>query len=760
MMHPIDWLIVCIPVMIVLLVALKAQRYVKSVSDFLAAGRVAGRYVVAVASGEAAMGLISLVGLFELYYASGFAVSFWNQISIPLGLIITLTGYCIYRFRETRAFTMGQFFEIRYSKSFRVFSAILQSISGVVNYAIFPAVGARFLIYFCEIPLEIELLGVMVPTFGLVMAIFLSVAVAIVCLGGQITIMVTDCIQGIISYPLYAVVVIYLLMEYSWYEDMAPTLLKTEPGKSMLNPFDTEKLRDFNLFYIFVGIFGSIFNRMSWSGAQGYNAAAISAHEQKMGAVLGTWRSGFSGMMIILLAATAFTFLNHPQYRSPSDAAKEELVMKTLHDVAPGAEFEIARTQVQQYIESQHEVGAPVKDGVATNEGSKDVAEYASPKEALKEYAENALGESDKSTAQTFSAIYGQMRVPMALKHMLPVGILGAFCAICIFLLISTDTTYIHSWGSIIVQDIIVPCRKNPMSPKEQLNLLRLSIAGVAAFAFFFSLFFAQVDFILMFFAITGAIWLGGAGPCIVGGMYWSRGTSAGAFAALIFGSTVSVMGIIFQKKWVDAIYPWLEEQRYVEITNHILMSLSAPFEPLIVWRVTPDQFPINSQEMYFLTMLISVSLYAVVSLLTGKEKFNMDKMFHRGEYHLEGETAVEKVEWRLKNIWSKMLGIDSQYSKGDKCLAASVFIWSLGWGMGSFLVILLWNMFAPWSNEAWVHWFCISNLWVPGVVALVSSIWFSIGGIMGLKELFHRLDHKVDDVMDDGRVVVSDKES
>ena len=75
-MSLIDWLIVLIPLLIVAAVAMRAQRYVKGVADFLTAGRVAGRYVVAVAQGEAGLGLISIVAVAEMHYKAGFALSF------------------------------------------------------------------------------------------------------------------------------------------------------------------------------------------------------------------------------------------------------------------------------------------------------------------------------------------------------------------------------------------------------------------------------------------------------------------------------------------------------------------------------------------------------------------------------------------------------------------------------------------------------------------------------------------------------------
>ncbi len=748
-MHWIDWLIVGVPLVVVFVIALKAQKYVRGVSDFLAAGRVAGRYVVAVAGGEAAMGLISVVALFEAYYNSGFAYSFWSGIYTPISIVVLLTGYCIYRYRESRAMTMGQFLEMRYSRSFRIFAATLQSISGVINYAIFPAVGARFLIYFCDLPLWIQFAGLTFPTFGLVMAAFLFVAVIIVSMGGQITIMVTDCIQGILSYPLYAIVVVYILTQFSWSRDMAPTLLDRVAGESMVNPFDISRLRNFNVFYIFVGLFSMIFNRMAWSGTQGYNAAALNAHEQKMGAVLGTWRGGFSSMMIVVLAVAAYTFLNSPKFNAAALNCRRELASKTVHDVAGGEKLADIREDIAGYLRTG-EVSPSLQARLDTIEEGR-INETG--REPMHDTIKQAIESADPGKAQTFGTVFGQMRVPLALRHMLPIGVTGAFCALCIFLLISTDTTYMHSWGSIIVQDIILPIRDKPFTPHQQLMLLRLIIAGVAVFAFLFSFLFAQVDYVLMFFAITGAIWLGGAGPCIVGGLYWKRGTTAGAFSALIAGSSLATGGIITQKFWVATIYPWLSANGLLAPVTRVVESLSRPFEPYVQWRVTPDKFPVNSQEIFFVAMLIGIVLYVIVSLLTCREAFNMERMLHRGKYRREGEEIVRE-KLTLKRAFLKLLGITSQYTKGDKALAWSVFIYSMGWAFGSFVALLIWNAVSPWPDTWWADWFKIYNLVVPGIIAVVSTVWFTIGGTLDLRRLFKRLAEKEDHILDDGRVI------
>ncbi len=775
-MHWIDWIIVAIPLFIVVFIGLKSQRYIKGVSDFLTAGRVAGRYVMAVANGEAGMGLISLVAIFEMYYNSGFALGFWGAIAAPIGLVMGLTGFCVYRFRETRAMTMGQFFEMRYSKSFRIFAAILQSISGVINYAIFPAVGARCLIYFCGLPLQVEILGLMFPTFGLLMAGFLGLAVFIIMLGGQITIMVTDCVQGILSYPMYVIIVIYIIYKFSWFDQIAPTLLDRAAGKSMLNPYDIAQLRDFNLFYILIGIFSNILNRMSWAGNQGYNAAAITPHEQKMANILGSWRAGFSSMMYILLAVAAYAFLNHADFAKPAKEVRTVLAAKALDDVAGAEQFKDVRKEVGAYLETgkispelqvridkvkadeksekQKEMGLSSKSAEKTESPQPSAAKDPRPDhEGMLHVVQTALKSEDKGRAVTFGTIFNQMRVPMALSAMLPVGITGILCALMIFLMVSTDTTYMHSWGSIIVQDVILPFRRKPFTPHQQLLLLRLVIAGVAIFAFLFSFFFGQIDFIIMFFTITGAIWLGGAGPCIVFGLYWKRGTSAGAFGALIGGSTLAVSGILGQKYWVELIYPWLLNHGMVEPVRTFLQTVAAPFNPYVVWTVNPDKFPINSMEIYFITMVVTLVLYFGLSLLTRREPFNMDRMLHRGKYHREGKEVV-KEKLSFKTVFKSLIGIDSQYTTGDKALTWSVFIWSFGWGFGSFITLIIWNKISPWPNNWWANWFFFCNFILAGIIGIVSTIWFTIGGTVDLNRLFKRLRENEFNVLDDGRVI------
>jgi len=608
--------------------------------------------------------------------------------------VIALTGFAIYRYRETRAMTLAQFFELRYSRRFRVFAGLLAWVSGVLNYALFPAVGARFIVYYGGLPPEVDLFFFRGPTFAVVMAVFLTVAVVIVTLGGQLTTMVADCVASIYSYAMYAVVVIAILCLFSW-SQMKEALLARPAGESMLNPFDTGRLQDFNVFYVAVGLLASVYGIMSWQGSQGYNAAAASPHEQKMGKVLGVWRTGLSLLMVVLLAMAAYTYLHHPAYTAGAAAVEAELVSQINLD-------------------------------------------------------------SEATTA----TIRDQMRVPVAIKHFLPVGVTGAFFAVMIFLMVTTDTTYLHSWGSIFVQDVVMPIYGKPVTPRQQMWLLRGSIIAVAVFAFFFSLFFGQVTYILMFFALTGSIWLGGAGAVILGGLYWRKGTSAGAWCGMIVGSSLGAGGFLVTQFWADPIYPYLAAH-HAESLDVFTRSLTALGDalPFVQWEVTPARFPITGQEVYFLTMVAATTSYGVVSWLTCRESFNIDRMLHRGAYrHADdaapAEHALVAPARPLKNWKRVLLGFDEQFTRGDRVLSSAVFIYSMGL-FAVFIGVIVWDRLVHrLGDDGWAAYFWIMNVCFTLAVGLVTSVWFTIGGVRDLRRMFRKLASMERNLLDDGRVV------
>ena len=149
-MHWIDWCIAIIPLIAILGLAVYSGRYIRGVVDFLAAGRVAGRYVISVGDMASGLSVMLLVAMCEQKYQIGYGIDFWAKIIVPAGIIFSLTGYCTYRWRETKALSFGQFLEMRYNRPFRIFAAALRTAAaelatqkGQKGYG--PAAGYPFL---------------------------------------------------------------------------------------------------------------------------------------------------------------------------------------------------------------------------------------------------------------------------------------------------------------------------------------------------------------------------------------------------------------------------------------------------------------------------------------------------------------------------------------------------------------------------------------------------------------------------------------
>ena len=751
----IDWCITIIPMAALIWMAFYSRRYARGVVDYLAAGRIAGRYVISVGDLTAGLSVITLVAGCEQNYQTGFAVGFWGAVTAPVGVFIALTGYCMYRWRETRCLSMGQFLEMRYgSKFFRVFCATLRTIAEMVTNAIGPAIATNFFIYYLGLPHKIMICGVNLPCYAIIVALCLILALMFILPGGRISLLITDCVQGLLCYPVFVVIVGYIILNFSWTYDIAPVMWNRVPGQSFMNPYDVSELRDFNIFALIVSLCGSVLNRAGWIGND-TSGAAKTPHEQKMAGVLGSWRNGFSWMMILLLAIVVIVFMTSPhfvgknRFDTNSTEVRQELSAKVLEEAIPDDEAlrakiiakvkEVPSRVTQEYIDSpnsqQKNLDTPYFDTVRQELGDTPEGRYQ---------------------FQKFRSLYQQMMMPTVVAKIFPVGMLGLFCLLMVMLLISTDDSRIFNASSTLMQDVILPMFKGHLPQAKHLLYLRLMTIGVAVFFLIVSLFFAQLDYINMFTTIMCSLWLGGAGPIMVFGLYSRFGNLTGAWCAIIFGSGTSLAGLILQRTWALTVYPFLEKMGWVEGLNNFLVTVSSPFNPWIEWSMDPVKFPINSFEIYFISMVLSVGGYVIGSYLTYKP-YDLDKLLHRGKYADGPEPVKEK--WTLRNIFSKIIGITPEYTRGDKIIAYSVFFYSVVYSVGIiFFGIVIWNAIWPWPHSWWTVKFFITTLLIPGIVGVISTIWFMIGGSIDAIQLFRDLKKRVEDPNDNGQILNDEK--
>ena len=752
-MTGLDWAILFLFPLGLLVAALYTRPHAGSVSGFLAANRCAGRYLIAVAYGMAQLGVISLVWYWQQNYDVAYTSIWWGLMEGPAMIIIALSGWVIYRYRQTRAMTLAQFFEMRYSRRFRVFAGLVAFVSGVINYGIFPAVAARFFIALCGLPEAIMFGETAVSTFPLLMGFMLAIALLFVFLGGQVAVIVTDFLQGSFANVVFLVIIGYLLWLFPW-SRIETALLAAPEGKSLVDPFDLGREENFNVWYWVISVIVLFYGMMGWQGESGYRAAALNAHEAKMANIFNGWRFRVLMLITLVLPVAIRVVMTDPAY-----AAEAELI--------------------------------------------------------------NAY-----TGAQPTAALAAEVRTPVAVAQILPAGLLGLFAAALLGAFISTNDTYLHSWGSIFIQDVVLPFRKKPLSQKAHLLLLKCSIFGVAIFAFVFSLLYKPNQYIAMFLALTGAVFVGGAGSAIIGGLYWKRGTTAAAWAAMIAGMTLSGGGIILKQLDATTVHPGpmlvvehdgverrftlspdMEEGEWnslgdssLAITANLLepdegssaaraavelawgedrtslrnatidpssgVSGSDPEgEPYLVRierasSLAPLLAPLayvrndmTGQVLTFWSIVISILLYVSISLLgwvTGRAPHDMDKLLNRGVHAIEGDQAAIVS----KGTWLERFGFDRNMTGWDRFATAITLLWPFGFTL-VFIVILVWREQFGLDRAWWVgywHWWTYLAF---GVAAAV-TVWFTVGGFRDLRRMFDRLRNYVPDEADDGHVASS----
>ncbi|MEZ6048884.1 MAG: sodium:solute symporter family protein [Planctomycetaceae bacterium] len=181
--------------------------------------------------------------------------------------------------------------------------------------------------------------------------------------------------------------------------------------------------------------------------------------------------------------------------------------------------------------------------------------------------------------------------MPLYLAKLIPTGLLGIIAAGMLAAFMSTHDTYLLTWSSVITQDICGPLF-GPLSQRTRILITRISIVVIGIMLLVWGLWYELSDQLWDYMAITGTVYFAGALPTIVGGLYWKRGTSAGAVTAILLG-LIGVLALNDPVTWVDTKF-------------HSLGLL-------------PESFVITGGIMTIFTFILSSIGYVVVSLMTPK---------------------------------------------------------------------------------------------------------------------------------------------
>ncbi len=148
--------------------------------------------------------------------------------------------------------------------------------------------------------------------------------------------------------------------------------------------------------------------------------------------------------------------------------------------------------------------------------------------------------------------------MPRYLGTAVPAGLMGLLIAAMLAADMSTDSSYMLTWGSVIYNDILAPFRRTKWSERKGLLVNRFIIALIGVFLLIYGLWYPLKGSLWDYLAITGTIYLASMSVLLVACCYWSSANSWGAAASITVSATIPIAYLIlsqaeYTKEWATA---------------------------------------------------------------------------------------------------------------------------------------------------------------------------------------------------------------
>lgn len=489
---PIDGSIVGLYLLITMIAGLVVRKYVSNVEDFLVAGREMNVYLGIASLAATEFGIITCVYTAQAGFTNGFAGAFPGLCQAGAMFAIGASGFCVKPLRDSGAMTLPELFEQRYGKFVRWLSGVVIVMGGLLNMGVFLKIGGDFLCLVCGF--DIEYLAWMMGALLLMVAVY-------TILGGMLSVLVTDFLQFVIMSAGLLVVTVMVLMQVGW--GRIVTTVEHYHGAGGFNPLANPSL---GWPFVIIQILVAVSATLTW---QTTIARLLAAKDTSTGRKVYT--------------RTSFFFVC--RWMIPGVWGIAALALFGWHPLQQLTEKERAAIPavVQAKIEAS-QIGKPLAALTADESGA------LAPKVA------------DKLNDVSAHAM------PIFLAGFVPIGLMGLLIAAMLAADMSTDSSYMLSWGSVIYNDILAPFRKTAWSASRGLLWNRFIIALIGVYLFVFGLLYKVEGNIWSYLALTGAIYLSSMSVLLIACCYWRRANNWGALGAIILGAVVPAAHLAMEK--------------------------------------------------------------------------------------------------------------------------------------------------------------------------------------------------------------------
>ncbi|WP_410687350.1 sodium:solute symporter family protein [Avibacterium paragallinarum] len=144
--------------------------------------------------------------------------------------------------------------------------------------------------------------------------------------------------------------------------------------------------------------------------------------------------------------------------------------------------------------------------------------------------------------------------MPTMLSIVIPTGIIGLLVAAMLAADMSTNSSYLLGWASVIYNDVLIIFHKNKWSERKSIAVNRVLVALIGVFLLFYGLWYPLKSDLWVYMTLTATIYSVAVSTLLISACYFKKANNWGAYATIVVGALTPLSYLIAQQ--IPALEP------------------------------------------------------------------------------------------------------------------------------------------------------------------------------------------------------------